>query len=192
MVEFTLWDKEGATKIVWHQPKEKKTDACVVVFPGGGYANLVTELFAKHCDIVYDRFTGATYQGRGAVLGYDLKFFIYNSGGNVGSAKVNTNAIHGKSPFYRMNFLVTIIKHFCRFVKPFLKKRGAWLFVSKGFKIRLAKSILQVLGGLEYGFGSRGEKLLCISKAPQGAHRVHTVDRRALGVMLAVAKHQDP
>jgi acetyl esterase/lipase len=40
MVEFTLWEQEGATKIVWHQPKEKKTDACVVVFPGGGYAAL--------------------------------------------------------------------------------------------------------------------------------------------------------
>ena len=22
MVEFNLWEKEGATKIVWHQPKE--------------------------------------------------------------------------------------------------------------------------------------------------------------------------
>lgn len=40
MVEFTLWEQEGATKIVWHQPKEKKTDACVIVFPGGGYAAL--------------------------------------------------------------------------------------------------------------------------------------------------------
>ena len=40
MVEFNLWEKEGATKIVWHQPKEKKTDACVVVFPGGGYGCL--------------------------------------------------------------------------------------------------------------------------------------------------------
>ena len=40
MVEFTLWEKEGATRIVWHQPKEKKTDAAVVVFPGGGYACL--------------------------------------------------------------------------------------------------------------------------------------------------------
>lgn len=40
MVEFTLWEQEGATKIVWHEPKEKKTDACVIVFPGGGYAAL--------------------------------------------------------------------------------------------------------------------------------------------------------
>lgn len=40
MVEFTLWEQEGATKIVWHQPKEKKTDACVIVFPGGGYGCL--------------------------------------------------------------------------------------------------------------------------------------------------------
>ena len=40
MVEFNLWEKEGSTKIVWHKPKEKKTDACVIVFPGGGYACL--------------------------------------------------------------------------------------------------------------------------------------------------------
>jgi acetyl esterase/lipase len=40
MVEFQLWQQEGATKIVWHEPKEKKTDACVIVFPGGGYAAL--------------------------------------------------------------------------------------------------------------------------------------------------------
>ena len=40
MVEFTLWEQEGTTKIVWHQPKEKKTDACVIVFPGGGYGCL--------------------------------------------------------------------------------------------------------------------------------------------------------
>lgn len=40
MVELTLWEQEGATKIVWHEPKEKKTDACVIVFPGGGYGGL--------------------------------------------------------------------------------------------------------------------------------------------------------
>ena len=41
MVEFTLWEQEGTTKIVWHEPKERKTDACVIVFPGGGYAALL-------------------------------------------------------------------------------------------------------------------------------------------------------
>lgn len=40
MMEFTLWEEENSTKIVWHQPKDKKTDACVIVFPGGGYAAL--------------------------------------------------------------------------------------------------------------------------------------------------------
>lgn len=40
MVEFKLWDKEGATKMHYYAPTEKKTDACVIVFPGGGYANL--------------------------------------------------------------------------------------------------------------------------------------------------------
>ena len=40
MVEYTLWEKEGATKIVWHEPEEKRTDAAVIIFPGGGYAML--------------------------------------------------------------------------------------------------------------------------------------------------------
>ena len=40
MLEFTLWEKEGATKMHYYAPAEKKTDACVIVFPGGGYANL--------------------------------------------------------------------------------------------------------------------------------------------------------
>ena len=40
MVEFTLWEQEGATRIVWHEPKEKRTDMSVIVFPGGGYAAL--------------------------------------------------------------------------------------------------------------------------------------------------------
>lgn len=40
MVEYTLWEKEGTTKIVWHEPEEKRTDAAVIIFPGGGYGML--------------------------------------------------------------------------------------------------------------------------------------------------------
>ena len=117
--EIKIVSADNASCLVIHNAGGGDANRCHV---SGGYANLVAELFAKHCDIVYDRFTGAAYQSGSAVLCNDLKFFIYNSGGNVGSAKVNTNAIHGKSPFYRMVFLAIIIKHFWRFVKSFLKK----------------------------------------------------------------------
>lgn len=40
MKEYTLWQEENSTKIEWYAPKEKKTDASVIVFPGGGYQNL--------------------------------------------------------------------------------------------------------------------------------------------------------
>lgn len=40
MKEFTLWGSAESTKIEWYEPKKKKTDAAVIVFPGGGYATL--------------------------------------------------------------------------------------------------------------------------------------------------------
>ena len=40
MQTFTLWDKENSTKIEWYEPAEKKTDASVIIFPGGAYVNL--------------------------------------------------------------------------------------------------------------------------------------------------------
>ena len=40
MKEFTLWEGAESTKIEWYEPKEKKSDAAVIVFPGGGYVNL--------------------------------------------------------------------------------------------------------------------------------------------------------
>ena len=42
MERFSLWDKnaEHDTKIEQYAPVSKKTDAAVVIFPGGGYAML--------------------------------------------------------------------------------------------------------------------------------------------------------
>ena len=40
MKEYALWNEENSTKIEWYAPAEKKTDASVIVFPGGGYQNL--------------------------------------------------------------------------------------------------------------------------------------------------------
>lgn len=40
MKEYTLWNENGATKIEWYEPKNKKSDAAILVFPGGGYVNL--------------------------------------------------------------------------------------------------------------------------------------------------------
>lgn len=40
MVEYTLWQEKDSTRIEWYEPKVKKTDASVIVFPGGAYANL--------------------------------------------------------------------------------------------------------------------------------------------------------
>lgn len=36
MKGYTLWEGSGATKIEWYEPKHKKTDAAVIIFPGGG------------------------------------------------------------------------------------------------------------------------------------------------------------
>ena len=40
MKEYTLWNEENSTKIEWYQPQEKKSDAAVLVFPGGSYVHL--------------------------------------------------------------------------------------------------------------------------------------------------------
>lgn len=40
MKEYTLWEEAESTKIEWYAPKDKKTDAAVIVFPGGGYGML--------------------------------------------------------------------------------------------------------------------------------------------------------
>ena len=37
---FALWDEGNSTKIEWYEPAEKKTDASVIIFPGGAYVNL--------------------------------------------------------------------------------------------------------------------------------------------------------
>ena len=41
MKEYTLWTENKSTKIEWYEPKHKKTDAAVIIFPGGGYIKLV-------------------------------------------------------------------------------------------------------------------------------------------------------
>ena len=40
MKAYDLWRTEGATKIEWYEPTEKKTDSAVLIFPGGGYYTL--------------------------------------------------------------------------------------------------------------------------------------------------------
>ena len=40
MISYTLWNDPESTKIEWYEPKEKKTDAAVLVFPGGAYSAL--------------------------------------------------------------------------------------------------------------------------------------------------------
>ena len=40
MKEYTLWNQTDSTKIEWYEPQNKKSDAAVIVFPGGGYVHL--------------------------------------------------------------------------------------------------------------------------------------------------------
>ena len=40
MQQYSLWNQADSTKIEWYAPINKKTDAAVIIFPGGGYANL--------------------------------------------------------------------------------------------------------------------------------------------------------
>lgn len=40
MKSYNLWEEENSTKIEWYEPKEKKTDMAVLIFPGGGYYTL--------------------------------------------------------------------------------------------------------------------------------------------------------
>ena len=40
MKEFTLWNEKDSTKIEWYEPKNKKSDVAILVFPGGGYLQL--------------------------------------------------------------------------------------------------------------------------------------------------------
>ena len=42
MKEYTLWNEKDSTKIEWYEPKNKKSDAAILIFPGGSYA--------QHCD----------------------------------------------------------------------------------------------------------------------------------------------
>ncbi len=53
MEVFPLWDnsEKDNTKIEWYAPKTRKTDAAVIIFPGGGYAMLANhegEDYAKY------------------------------------------------------------------------------------------------------------------------------------------------
>lgn len=50
-----LWNRAGDSQIYFYEAKEKKTDATVVIFPGGGYSGLAehegrgyAEFFAEH------------------------------------------------------------------------------------------------------------------------------------------------
>ena len=40
MKEFTLWNENDSTKIEWYEPKHKKSDAAILIFPGGAYVHL--------------------------------------------------------------------------------------------------------------------------------------------------------
>ena len=40
MKEYTLWNEKDSTKIEWYEPKNKKSDVAILVFPGGGYLQL--------------------------------------------------------------------------------------------------------------------------------------------------------
>jgi hypothetical protein len=93
---YVITNIKGVTGFVVHDAGGGDAERGDVSF---GNADVGAQLFTKCGDVCHDFLTGAGGKGGGAAFGNDLKAFVYNSGGDIGAAKVYAQTKHSKNSF---------------------------------------------------------------------------------------------